>query len=353
MQVGYIGFFLPTLNSLRRKLIMQNVMEDNDYPFAKIAKRRRKQQEKIILPTYRTPIKDGNGDVHFDHIITSTVPYKQLHELNEDHARAALDIAYNGINKEVKSAYPSVVAPHREADRYWLDFLHDKMATAFDSEKLHPRDLQIMRQYTSKLGSTNHDLINSYFGINSKKKTPQDMLTPYEMDTVQSVIKNHRLPMDIHVHSGIGFDPAHIGIQHNNFHIVHLPAFTSTSIDPVVGFRFAKAAEHVDENSQKATGKPRSQHFFSQGSDHTIRHMVSVHVPKGSHTFYMEPFSAYPDEHEVLFSPGAKIAVHKTPVIMREHFHNQGTGEKIEYQTHIFHGVLLHDGIAPTRHATE
>lgn len=120
-------------------------------------------------------------------------------------------------------------------------------------------------------------------------------------------------PHDMHVYSGIKFDPHQNITAENGQHHLHLPAFTSTTIDPIV----AKV--------------------FSRGN------IVKIHVPKGSHGFYAPGLEGKPNsEHEFIIPRGAKLHIHPEPT------------DDVEGGSYkIWHAKLVHDGVAPTRHANE
>lgn len=161
-----------------------------------------------------------------------------------------------------------------------------------------------------------------------KKLTPADVAAK-KINDLQDVVRSYRTPRDMHVYSGVHkdvvsgiLDYTHEGPAH-----LHLPAFTSTSIDPDVAMDFAQAMDL-----------------------HGIRHVLKIHVPQGSHGVYMHQDNSgnlHTREKEFLLHNGTKLHVHPQPT---EYFHPEMSGHSF-YK--IWHAKLVHDGVNPTRHINE
>lgn len=196
-----------------------------------------------------------------------------------------------------------------------------------------------------RVGDSEHakalvDYSLSSYEINSsliKRHIRGTGLTKYinaDVNDISDAISRQKTNKDMIVHSGIGFNPLYMGHSTAGFSIMHLPAFTSTSTDPGVGYKFAKSkASHTDPE------------FFGPEAEEGTRHMVSLHIPTGSHALNMKRYNTNLNEREILLNKDAKVAIFKHPNIIGIR------GKSI--RTHHYFGVLLHDGFSPTRHAGE
>ena len=136
---------------------------------------------------------------------------------------------------------------------------------------------------------------------------------------LREAISQNKTPMDLTVHTGVKKSPEHHENPDSDHIKVHLPAFTSTSLD----FHTAKGFSKGDEDSKHKRGTE------------PYKHVVSIKVPKGSHAAYLQGKSMM-NEHELLLHPGAKIHIHKTPNIDHER-------RTVQWKAH-----LVHDGIKET-----
>lgn len=82
---------------------------------------------------------------------------------------------------------------------------------------------------------------------------------------------------------------------------VTLPAYTSTSTSPNVAREFAADSSHVNDLRHGIT-------------EPTVRHILKIHAPKGTHAMSMKEFSWVPTENEVLLHRDHDIEIHKTPM---------------------------------------
>jgi len=65
-------------------------------------------------------------------------------------------------------------------------------------------------------------------------------------------------------------------------------------------------------------------------------HVISIHVPKGSHGAYVDNFSNFSGEREFILHKGAKVHIHPEPEYDKKE-------NKYRWK-----GVLVHDGVKPT-----
>ena len=129
---------------------------------------------------------------------------------------------------------------------------------------------------------------------------------------LSKAVSNSPLHHDIHVYHGTnGFHPGNEAKKHKEGHI-HLPAFTSTTIDKHMAHSFANF-QHEDT---KKTG-----------------HILHIHVKKGQHGKYIGSHSKNEhgdNEHEMLLQKGLVLKVHPKP-------------KKLADGTHIWHSHIIHE----------
>ncbi len=140
-----------------------------------------------------------------------------------------------------------------------------------------------------------------------------------QVPILKSALKAHTTPHDMVVHTGMTRSSTKAikeASQKSKKDIkIHLPAFTSTSIDKTVARGFAKPDD-----------------------THTQKHIVSIHVPKGSHGGYVEHHTGAPEEKEFVLHPGAKVHISHEPTLKPD---PHRTGMTV----HHWYGKLVHDGV--------
>lgn len=203
-------------------------------------------------------------------------------------------------------------------------------------------------------------------------------------------IKLNKTPSDMHVFSGISFTP-----EHHELKSFRLPAYTSTSLAKGVAQNFSMTppnsvhhykngtkfgdsshSDHLAHHAavkdledqyhggkikphefhdgkgelEKRYGKLKDHHHHHDDHHHDddhcpgftpYKHLIRIHVPEGSHALYTRPASQHKHEHEVVLHKNAKVRIHPEPEV--EH-----TSEHV-----VWHAKLIHDGVGPTRHATD
>ncbi len=208
-------------------------------------------------------------------------------------------------------------------------------------------------------------------------------------------IKLNKTPSDMHVFSGISFTP-----EHHKLKSFRLPAYTSTSLAKGVAQNFSMTPPGSAHHYKNRT-KLGSSHYDSSHSDHLAhhaavkdledqyysgkikphefhdgkgelekhygklkdqppddavddddddyvhhdftpyKHLIRIHVPEGSHALYTRPASQHKHEHEVVLHKNARVRIHPEPEVDHNSKHV------------VWHAKLIHDGVNPTRHATD
>ena len=120
---------------------------------------------------------------------------------------------------------------------------------------------------------------------------------------LDSVLDKHKLTKDMHVYSGVQFDPGYVASQHDERHI-HLPAYTSTTVDKPTAADFA------------------GKYSESGNDDYTDHHIIHFHLKKGQKGAYVgehpdnkdsQQLSRYPFEQEYILPRNTKIKVGEKP----------------------------------------
>lgn len=151
---------------------------------------------------------------------------------------------------------------------------------------------------------------------------------------VSEALSQHKTPHDMHVYSGIGFDPSTIGKHEDGAMKVHLNAYTSTTLEPATAVLFA--------------------HYRGGAQGLKDGHIIKIHVPEGSAGMYhhdgnSSSAAAYPHGKEFTMHKNAKLHIHPVPttdIIDRGKYTSP-------LNLKIWHAKLVHDGVQPTRHANE
>lgn len=213
---------------------------------------------------------------------------------------------------------------------HYVDKLHTSLSKHY---KFTAKEGKPIREYTDDSAELNHYMLHKS-GVSTEIKDvlPEDQatLTRWSDDLNQSLTK-HRTPHDLHVYSGVSYNPASIGENHGKIIKVHLPAFTSTSIHPHTAIYFGSPERPEGSN------------------DPYTYHMIKIHVPAGSRGSYVAHKSYTADEREFILPKDAKLHIHPEPTSFTHRFRRWGN----DVTTKIWHAKLVHDGTEPTRHMNE
>jgi hypothetical protein len=161
---------------------------------------------------------------------------------------------------------------------------------------------------------------------------------------LDEAVKAHRTPEDFHVYSGLGFHPEHKMYRSSDdkpYMNLHMPAYTSTSIDHTVASRFTSRRV----NSPYFYPKNPSVVDRFQHKDHG--HILKIHVPQGSHGLFIHGYDKEWPQKEFVLPRDSKLHIHKTPTI------GQIKWRAEPENVHVWHAKLVHDGVEDTRHMSE
>ncbi len=129
----------------------------------------------------------------------------------------------------------------------------------------------------------------------------EDSMHKFHLGELDKELHEHKLEHPLHVFSGVGFHPQELASQHPEGH-VHLPAYTSTSIDKSVARDFAGTAG------------------FGKGE--RSRHIIHMELPKGHPGKYLGRNSENSSESEFMLPRNMKIKIHPEPKVVSSYGHD-------------------------------
>lgn len=269
---------------------------------------------------------------------------------SRSHSSFVEKVNYPRLNKIHAHADADAAQQHRDLSKHYFPegapdpFGHD-LGTAAP-----------LREYSSGSTELNQNILNKHGGGFDKlgKNKPFEVYPDSEphltkqADRTSEAIAHHSkpLPSETHVYSGINFDMHKVAAQGNT---VHMPAFTSTSINPRKAQGFAAwNPKHTDMNS---IGKQRRSHD---------KHILHFKLPKGYNKgVYIAPVSGYANERELLLDKGQtwKITGHKQVTSSRgstTNFDSEVNNRRDTTHTHIWtlepHKENVHEMYSHSKH---
>ncbi len=111
--------------------------------------------------------------------------------------------------------------------------------------------------------------------------------------TLDKLIQKHKTQTPMTVYTGAHFDPS----QHRD-KILHLPSYTSTSVNPHVAKDFGIPFKHINPDT---------------GNKHFIRHILRIEVPKGHPHLFTDPASEYHGQGEVILPRNTRVHIDQEP----------------------------------------
>jgi hypothetical protein len=187
-----------------------------------------------------------------------------------------------------------------ENDERESDHIHEKIAPI---SELTLDQKTAVKQYSDDSRPLNGFLHQHHKGVefNSSKDKVRERIKH-----LGEALDAHKTTEDMHVYTGVPHSPAkHFktsGSKVNATATVHLPAFTSTSSKLKCAKTFSEDTVHPKDDLH--------------GIDHTdfgARHVLKIHVPKGSYAMSLKKHSFCPEEHEVLLHRGHNLEIDKNP----------------------------------------
>lgn len=215
----------------------------------------------------------------------------------------ASDAKYLAYNKKVRGEHEELVDHYKKVG--------------------NPDQIKAIQNYTaSGSKSLNKKL---YTG---KKLTKREQ---YVHKHLSDHIQSNKTPKSLVVHTGVKRSPEHSKKSGDSPIKAELPAFTSTSLDYTIANHFSgpdhKSEHKYDLKRQKTA--PGDKKGWAYG------HVISIHVPKGSHGSYVSGHSYMGnEERELVLHPNSKLHINPTP--------------DVHHDTKVvqWHAKLVHDGVS-------
>ena len=170
--------------------------------------------------------------------------------------------------------------------------------TDSEQDKIHKENKIEANAHTTSYSKYSYDH-NSYL---HKKYNGEDVSDQShiknDIKKLDSVIKKHKIKHDIHVYTGLKKSPEHLfkteSHMEHGVH-VHLPSFTSTSTHHGIASDFS----HAQDNISKGKHTPRNDDAHNESNSSTrTRHILKIHVPKGTHGGSIRDHSDHEEERE-------------------------------------------------------
>lgn len=167
------------------------------------------------------------------------------------------------------------------------------------------KDTYPLRDYATDSTTLNKHLFDVHNGKPSKIENHDDneyfksKKTMHNLNKLDEAINRTPLPEDTHIYSGIRFHPEKVASSHPD-RIVHLPAYTSTSIHQSIAEEFAR---------------PQGIHKNEDGTKSKILHTLKINAPKGTKGVYMNGISKHYGEYEFLLPRKTNLKIHPKPEI--------------------------------------
>lgn len=164
--------------------------------------------------------------------------------------------------------------------------------------KLSKHELDAVKDYSDDSTPINGMLHRHDKGYDISHKIDSH-LTSKHLDTA---LDKHKTTEDAHVYTGIKYSPSRHFKRGAKVASVHLPAYTSTSSS------FHSAREFSED-----TIHPNDDNHGIHHEDGVAKHVLKIHVPKGTKAMSLKKHSFCPDENEVLLHRGHNLEIHHTP----------------------------------------
>lgn len=200
-----------------------------------------------------------------------------------------------------------------------------------DTHDLHKSDKlkqnYSLLSYTSNSSMLNNNLHKHFHG--KKTQGPKNTFKQ-RVNEIDSALDNASLSKDTHVFTGLPQGPHELFKRHKiekgqNLK-VHLPAYTSTSTEYARAKRFASSAN--DRSSKFGAHVPvdhtvheplnelsKSELATIKSRDHKQKHILKIHLPKGTKAGSVKHFSQYGHENEILLHRGHNLEIHHRPTV--------------------------------------
>lgn len=271
-----------------------------------------KDPVKFLKNIPKALIKQGEGskdspDIHKKNLDDDEIPMAIIRQGGHSSSIHKNKIPIKeGLDAE-SSGMDSLYSRLRKEHGYFDLSLHKSLGNHY---RFNPDELRHITSYTDDSEVLNSHIFNQAKDNQSGPNLVFLKKKNYDLPGIDATLGNKPAPHDLHVYSGVKFNPADV---RNKDNLIHLPAYTSTSLYQHVAVPFAEGLADHEPNDVETTH----------------HHILRIHIPVGSeHGAYIahhSPFdeditledgSKKPTEHgerEFLMKRGAIIRVDPAP----------------------------------------
>lgn len=190
-------------------------------------------------------------------------------------------------------------------------------------DKIHednklPEDVHV-KKYTLGSKNYNKDLRELHVGNKITDTNRKNTLTGIDKVLNKSSIKH-----DTHVYTGVTRSPAKefsstkAVLNKDGNVLLHLPTYTSTTTHASTAREFSKAIPAMSKEEQK---KHTPANIGATVPEKDVKHIIKIHLPKGTKAGSVRDQAEYEDEQEVLLHRGHNIEIHKHPTVLKDGTH--------------------------------
>jgi len=235
--------------------------------------------------------------------------HMQIHDELSNHykftngSKHQANVNFTHVNKDSRGNSQSLGDQTHGAVKHKEENIHSELAPP------EHYDTHYLRKYTDGSNAINLELHKTHKKIMSGSnighvaagRKVQDHMEKWMSERVKHLDRGmaaNKSPKSLSLYTGVKFNPHKLAKSNK---ILHLAAYTSTSIDPKIAVDFAK---HDPEES-----------------DHhnPVRHAINVHWPKNSKGAYVAHFSAYPSEKEFVLPRNVGLKLTGTHEVVNHH----------------------------------
>lgn len=203
---------------------------------------------------------------------------------------------------------------------------HDHVAAVLDAtQKREGKDHEHLFRYTDGSHQLNRALHQAHIKgepAPSHVGDPLHKKSYHHVAALDDALHRNSLHDDVHFYSGVAFHPGKQAAKHADNHI-HLPAYTSSSIDKDTAQHFAHAGGYRH---------PEIKGHDKDGTE-IHGHIIHFHMKKGQKGAYVGAKSSYSTEREFLVPRNTTIKVHPRP----ERYQDAKTGKHY----HVWHARVV------------
>ena len=199
------------------------------------------------------------------------------------------------------------------------DHIHTKVAP-LHADKISDMEKEAVHDYSDESRPLNSMLHRHAKGMDiSTKNSESYKKTVKHLD---NALGRHKTTEDMHVYTGLQYSPSKhfkkVDGKVPERQNVSLPSFVSTSSSVKSARAFSQDTMHPNDE----------RHGIEHEEGGEARHVLKIHVPKGSHAMSLRDHSFVPEEKEVLLHRGHDIEIHHKP-------------EKLDHSTYLWHAKIV------------